>query len=215
MDKWLKDRLETYDQWLKEGAIDYSAKVVPVEQTISDTQWVLPTSQVTDILRSADLIALGDCVCRARNKRCDKPLEVCLTLNEFGRAYIEKDKARQISYQEAVSRLQTANAAGLVHMSLYRPDHTLYALCSCCSCCCHDLQLMLGHNQAHIVVKSDFIAVQDDEACTHCGICVDRCEFGARTWDDGQVVYDRQLCYGCGLCVTTCPEEVIGMVSNS
>lgn len=48
-----------------------------------------------------------------------------------------------IGLEEAAAVLKQADANGLVHLSLYRPKHSLYALCSCCPCYCHDLQLLV------------------------------------------------------------------------
>jgi ferredoxin len=168
-------------------------------------QWILPTEQVLEIIESAATIALTDCVCRSHYQRCDHPVNVCLLLNQYGRKCIDKGQGREISSNEAAGILDTANRQGLVHLSLYRPDHQLYALCSCCSCCCHDLQLLMDYKQDALVVHSDFTAQTDMDQCTHCGECIARCIFKARSLEDDTMVYDPENCYGCGLCVTTCP----------
>jgi heterodisulfide reductase subunit A-like polyferredoxin len=113
--------------------------------------------------------------------------------------------ARRVSLAEAADALRRANAAGLVHLGLYMPDHRLYALCSCCACCCHDLQLVQRFGRTDLLVRSDYVAVTDMDACRHCGDCVDRCVFGARTLEDGHVLHLPDACAGCGLCVTVCP----------
>ena len=211
MDTFLEERLNRYDKWLFEKKIAFSSKVVPIEKSLSAHQWVLPTEQVLEIFRNVKSIALTKCECRSHYKRCDNPLEVCFEFNEVGDQSVKKGLARHVSPEEAQEIVRVANEKGLVHLSLYMPDHELYALCSCCSCCCHDLQIvrLLGRND--LMVQSDYVAVTDDEACTHCGICIDRCVFDARTWQDDIVAYDPDACYGCGLCVTTCPSEAITM----
>jgi len=207
MDAFLGERLGKYDHWLREEKISFSSKVVPVRESLEATQWVLPTEQVLKILENVRSIALTNCVCRSHYRRCDGPVDVCLLINDYGDRFVQKGLARHIAYEEAVDVLRSANAEGLVHLSLYRPDHELYALCSCCPCCCHDLQLLKACGRTDLVVHSEYIAVTDMESCIHCGECIDRCFFGARIREGGQMIYNADACYGCGLCVTICPEE--------
>ncbi|MEW5721872.1 MAG: 4Fe-4S binding protein [Thermodesulfobacteriota bacterium] len=49
------------------------------------------------------------------------------------------------------------------------------------------------------------MAYTDPDECTGCGVCVDRCPFGARRLEENGLIYEPERCYGCGLCVTTCP----------
>ncbi len=212
LDDFLGDRLKEYKKWLDEGKISYSSKVIPVRESLDDRQWVLPTQQVLAIIKDADVIALADCVCRGHYKRCQNPVDVCLLLNDYGENVVSKDRARKISYEEAASRLKAASDSGLVHLSLYRPDHRLYALCSCCSCCCHDLQLLLSHGQDHLVAHSDYVASTNEGMCDHCGECVSRCAPGARELRDEEMVCNADACFGCGLCVAACPMGAISMV---
>lgn len=211
MDAWLKKRYEKYIEWLDSGRIDYTSKILPVRESVSDTQWILPTQQVVDIIRNANFIALTDCVCRTHYQRCDKPVDVCLLLDEVGRAYVDKGVAREIDREKAVSILKVANEKGLVHLSLYQPDHQLYALCSCCACCCHDLQVLIKFGQDRLVCHADCIVGTNENECTHCGDCEERCVFGARKIQDGEMIFNSDLCYGCGLCVATCPARAIEM----
>lgn len=127
---------------------------------------------------------------------------------------MEKGFSKKINLDEAKTILKQANQNGLIHLTLYKPDHEVFALCSCCSCCCHDLQLVLRYGKEYILTKSDYIAQDDSDKCIQCGQCADRCEFNARKYNDQELTYDPELCYGCGLCITTCPENAIIMISK-
>ena len=116
---------------------------------------------------------------------------------------------RTYGLEEAAAVLKQADENGLVHLSLYRPNHSLYALCSCCPCCCHDLQLLLRYRQSRLVARADYTAATDIARCTNCGECVDCCPFGAREIVEGALHYQPERCYGCGLCVSACPTEAI------
>jgi ferredoxin len=205
MDYFLKDRLVKYDAWLDRGLISFSSKIVPVRESLAARQWVLPSEQVLDVFRNAQSIAVQNCGCRLHYSRCGKPLEVCFLLNETGEHSITKGRARSVSLSEAVDITRKADQYGLVHLTLYQPDHEIYALCNCCPCCCHDLQLMKCYNRRELVARSEYVAVTDRDSCTDCGTCVERCVFDARTFDDGRMLYNPDLCLGCGLCVTVCP----------
>jgi NAD-dependent dihydropyrimidine dehydrogenase PreA subunit len=209
MDEWLQKYIDKYDQFISEERISYSSKVIPVNESLQNVQQILPSAQVAEILRGAELITLAKCICRQNYNNCDKPLEVCFVLNGVGRKWIEEGYSKKVTLDEALEVIKRANQNGLVHLTLYRPDHELFALCSCCSCCCHDLQLLLSYGKNYVTVKSDYVAVDDPEHCSDCGLCIDRCAFNARSRENETMLYDQEKCYGCGLCLTTCPEDAI------
>jgi len=70
-----------------------------------------------------------------------------------------------------------------------------------------DLHLLL---RPSVLEKHDFIggskAEIDPERCTECGICVERCQFGAISDD---FVVDQVECEGCGVCNAFCPADAI------
>ena len=195
-DPFLEKRLIKYDEWLSKGQLSFSSKVVPVSESFDDKQWVLPTEQAMEILSNAKSVALQNCECRIHYKRCDKPLEVCFLLNEVGDKIVSKGQARHVSLSEATDILRKANESGLVHLSLYMPDHELFALCSCCSCCCHDLQIVKLYKRKDLMVRSEYVATTDSDACIHCGECAERCVFGARVHEDEQMEYNADACLG-------------------
>ena len=215
MDDFLKKRQTRYDRWINEKKISFSAKVIPVSNSINARKWILPTEQVLSILKTVRLFALTDCVCRSHYKRCNNPLDVCFLLNEYAERSLKNNEARHISLESAEEVIIKANSHGLVHLSLYQPDHELYALCNCCSCCCHDLQLLKIFNRDDLVIRSEYIALTDTGKCSHCGLCIDVCSFKARIQNSSQTDFDPARCYGCGLCVGICPEDAIEMKTRS
>jgi len=211
-DEELEARLARYDKWMAEGKIPTSSKVIPIGESLSGLQWVLPTQQMLEILRNARSYALANCLCRTKYGRCDNPREVCFYINDVADQKVEQGVARRVSLEEATERLKLANQHGLVHLTIYNPEQHVFAVCSCCECCCHDIQFMKKYGRPDLIAHADYVAEVDTDACTQCGACVDRCVFGAREYDDGSVVFHQDKCYGCGLCVTTCPSGAIRMV---
>lgn len=211
MDDFIQKYQEKYDQWLSGKQVSFSSKVIPVMESIDFKKWVLPSAQVLELLQSVKSIALMDCICRTHYSRCDKPRDVCLVFNSVADKFVAKGAAKYVSLQEAAESLKKANESGLVHLSLYMPDHEIYALCSCCTCCCHDLQLLVRFNRTDFVVRSEFLAVTDIDKCNSCNLCVERCVFDARVTIDAGIKFNTDACFGCGLCVTACKTKAITM----
>lgn len=204
MDSFLQKYLDRFEAWSKEGSISHSSRVIPVGTSHDPKQWILPSEQALEILRHARVIGLQNCVCRQHYSHCSNPTEVCLVLDTVAETLIGKEIAREITQNEASEVLRKADIHGLVHLSLYMPDHQVFALCSCCSCCCHDLHLVREHHHREMIAHADYIAVTNSQECTKCMLCVGRCVFNARINDDGEMKYDPAECLGCGLCVSVC-----------
>lgn len=54
--------------------------------------------------------------------------------------------------------------------------------------------------------KAGFEVLKVEELCTSCGLCLEKCRFGAISED---LVIDPVACEGCGVCVWFCPEEAL------
>jgi len=210
-DTYIEERLARYDEWVRERRIPFSSKVIPVGESLTTQQWVLPTEQVIEFLRNARSFALIPCECRTHYRRCDNPVDVCFVINDAADACVAQGLGRQISIEEARNTLRQADERGLIHLTVYNPHQYVYAVCSCCACCCHDLQFLQRFGRGDLIAHSEYIARTDPDVCTHCGDCIEPCVFEARTWEDGQMRYDAGACYGCGLCVTVCPVEATVM----
>ena len=192
----------------------YTAVTIPVKVTLDAQQQVLDTGSVEKMLSRAEVISLLDCYCRKTLQNCDKPLEVCIGLNKEAEYFIEKEGAKEITLEDALNVLKMSHKAGLVHLAYYRKGEDCDIICSCCSCCCHHLSGLkrFGFNEA--VVKSDFVAVFEKSVCSDCGVCVERCQFGAWEFDEGGVEFDVDHCFGCGLCVSSCPTGAVSLVKR-
>ena len=49
-------------------------------------------------------------------------------------------------------------------------------------------------------------------ACVGLGTCVEACQFGAMSVDNGVAHVDREKCVACGACADVCPKKIIEMV---
>jgi heterodisulfide reductase subunit A-like polyferredoxin len=64
------------------------------------------------------------------------------------------------------------------------------------------------------MVQSNYFARVDEEACTGCETCLERCQMAAIDVTDGIADITLERCIGCGLCVTTCPTEAIELIKK-
>lgn len=184
-------------------------RVIPVQEQLADSRSALPYEQVESILRRAEVITVQECPCRTREEGCDNPKETCLIMDGAGRYMLTRGFGREITVDEALDILRDAEERGLVHEveNTERPT----ALCNCCTCCCVFLKAITHYSQENVVAHSRFRAEIDAELCIGCGVCQERCHFGAIHEDGSVYRVDQGACYGCGLCSTTCPVEAITM----
>jgi ferredoxin len=125
----------------------------------------------------------------------------------------EDRNPREIGLNEAFELLQDSYEAGLVHMAYAIDEQEINELCSCCSCCCVALSATLRYGLYPHLLFRVMIEETVSSLCIDCGLCVDRCQFGARQIDDGKLVVDGSLCFGCGLCIEHCPTTAIKLKS--
>jgi Pyruvate/2-oxoacid:ferredoxin oxidoreductase delta subunit len=206
---WTKEELE------KEYVNTMTAVTVPVNIHIEGQQRILDLSEMKKILREAKLISLGECGCRKKLKKCDAPLDVCISLDKEARDYIKNGLAKKASLDEALEALERSHVAGLVHIAYtFEGNEKPDVVCSCCSCCCHSLSALIRFGIPEAIVASKYVTLNNPETCINCGTCVERCEFKARHLENGKLVYNRARCFGCGTCVSTCPTESISLVKR-
>jgi Pyruvate/2-oxoacid:ferredoxin oxidoreductase delta subunit len=204
----------TKDELIREYVSKYTPVTIPVNISIQGKQTVLDLSSLEKILGEAKIIAVEDCGCRTKLRKCEAPLDVCLSLDESAKEAIEGG-ARQISKSQALEVMRRSHESGLVHVTYTVKDQEKpFIICSCCSCCCHSLSALVRFGIPDHVVASEWIASDNDKTCNDCGTCVKRCQFHARRMVNDKLEFDQAKCFGCGLCVTTCPTKSIELVAR-
>jgi ferredoxin len=209
------------NDWEPEMSLSDAAHVaagiaLPVYEELKLNNTVLNLDSVKRYLLNAKKIAIMNCACRTKRKHCDAPLDVCIILNDaVDRNWISYN-FKEVSVDEALDAVERAHKAGLVPMAYIRTDtphpQGVNFICNCCSCCCSIFGLTLRFGMAPHILKSIATTITDASKCTSCGICVDRCHFGARNIIDGKIEFNKDLCFGCGLCVSTCPTKAISLI---
>jgi NAD-dependent dihydropyrimidine dehydrogenase PreA subunit len=179
---------------------------------------ILPVQKVEEIVEKFDDIAVGHCFCRHQRDLMGDPCkqsdirENCFTFGKSARFTADHGFARLITKEEALDIIRRSDDDGLVHKA-YHPhfdttkDET--SLCICCNCCCGQ-----AGSETFNVNATNYIALVDQEACTGCGICVEKCHTGTMQLNDEDVADVGDKCIGCGVCAYFCPEQAISLKEN-
>ena len=215
MDRELAQLFEDYFQEVRGSFVDYEPsihRVLPVEEAIPAGIEIYPFERATELLESAKAWGVRDCICRVQRsllgKACEHPIENCLVFAPVADVFDHSETTRAIGKAEALRILREAEDAGLVHSpGNFRDGH--YYICNCCTCSCGVLRNVAEFSLPTAIARSAFVAAVDVEACSGCGDCLERCQFGALSLPELTAIVDEGRCVGCGLCATTCPSEAI------
>ncbi|MBN1222875.1 MAG: 4Fe-4S binding protein [Candidatus Aminicenantes bacterium] len=189
-------------------------RTVPIGKSISHQLEIMPYEIVEEVVKQQDKIIVAPCICRREKKLvgegCDRPEDSCLVLGRASDLYRERGIGRDISREEALEILRKADEAGLVLQPSNSKD--IINICCCCGCCCGVLRSIKRHPRPATIVSTPFICAADEEKCSGCGVCLERCQMEALCLEGDRVVLDTDRCIGCGLCVSTCPTDALTLV---
>jgi Pyruvate/2-oxoacid:ferredoxin oxidoreductase delta subunit len=183
---------------------------------------LLLLGEVEAMLEAATYIVVQPCDCRRLYQGCDRPVEVCIWLDDGALEALDRGHGRRLTRAAAIDLVRWADRKGLMHTSdgEWR-TRGLHAICNCCACDCYPFRAARDLDSKGVWPRSRYIAVHDREKCNLCGLCVQRCHFDAFYQDPApekptgktvtDVRYAPDRCWGCGLCANTCPTEAISM----
>ncbi len=190
---------------------------IPINAEIVPEQPVATYEDAMAIIDSQNVIAVAPCICRTTAQKmdmgCDKPLEACFIFGSHGNYYVDNGMGRYIDKDEAKRIIRENEKAGLVMQPFN--SQQVGGMCSCCGDCCGMLRSLKMQESPAEAVKSNYFARIDEDLCTGCEICLDRCQMDAIEMTDGIAEVLLKRCIGCGLCVTTCDVEAVSLVRKS
>jgi Pyruvate/2-oxoacid:ferredoxin oxidoreductase delta subunit len=225
--KKLADLLSTYmyeDTAFAENAFRGSTQIgrtLVHEKSLSDDQRaeILPYEQASEILKKAELRAVGLCYCRHKAMHhgtpCKKPMEVCTTLNQSAEWVIRRGFGREISAEEALDIAAMTRDNLMVHIGDNVKNNVSY-ICHCCGCCCGQLKAINSHGIQNAVHTSNYLAQVDQAKCKACARCVKACpvmaiEVKPTSFGKATASVDEELCLGCATCSLACKNKAMSM----
>jgi electron transport complex protein RnfB len=189
-------------------------RVVPVRESVTTDLSIAPFETAAGIVEQASAWSVTDCVCRKQTaligRPCPHPVESCMVLSSTPGAFHGRNGMRELTKQEALELLRNLAEAGLVHSVSNTREGNWY-ICNCCTCSCGLLRGMAEAGIASVMAHSGFVCRVDEAACSACGVCAERCPFGAITVD-GTARVDSIRCAGCGVCTVECPSDALTLV---
>jgi ferredoxin len=187
-------------------------RVLPIDVTIEDKRQLVPFYLAKSYIKESSKIAVVNCLCRATYQNCDKPLKVCLSLNQKADFFINQKIGEEIDIGQALEILDVACQHDLIH-SINNVENPEY-LCNCCECCCVFIQGLKKFGIFNSMGKSGFVAQISKELCNLCGLCIEKCPFEVLSVEDEILVLEKDKCFGCGLCSYHCPQSAIQLILN-
>lgn len=155
-------------------------RVVPIESAIEGIPDVNEHDKLSYYINKYDKFSVSPCSCRAARTSIDDGCghldqDMCVQMGKGAEHYIRTGRAREITREEVYEILKRAEDNGLMHdmPNIEEPGESS-AICNCCPCACFGLRVGLLYG-ARDVIRSNFVAVVDEEKCVACGQCVESC----------------------------------------
>jgi NAD-dependent dihydropyrimidine dehydrogenase PreA subunit len=169
------------------------------------------------VLELSSPIGLIACICRKGARAIDERNEheyTCMGMGvgmlkwerwperyKGGVAFVNLDEAKEWNHE--------MDRRGFVHILMLFGAPFIGGFCQCdypdCGALRNAVDFGLGSLKGHHVAMVDY------DKCNGCGICAQRCQWGALKFEvtSEKANVDIFKCYGCGLCQTGCPRDAI------
>jgi len=190
----------------------------------NEPQQVLPLKDAIKVAELSCPISTMSCICRKMLRAKDErgPDEYSCTGLGVGMLKWERWPERYrggvhfVSFDEVKEWLTAWDKAGMVHIIMvygtsYNGAPFVGGICNCDYPVCEPIRRRVDYGIKHSLLKGHYVAKVDYELCNGCGICAQRCQFGAIKMDVTQEKsnIDMFKCFGCGVCETGCPRGAI------
>ena len=220
-----KEMVEMVHQYFDEGFDDeFFRSSLPQLRTSPHMKAIVPEFNIATydnmreiVKKTNKSIQVANCVCKEGEailgKPCKQTKDIAVCLMFDAKNYLDRGKARTITKDECMEIINRAEREGLV----LQPGNSLqpFCICLCCGCCCGVLTSAKKYAKPAELIAHNFYAKVEEELCTGCAICVNRCQMEAIQIENKKAIIDLYRCIGCGLCVTTCKKEALKLMGKT
>ncbi len=184
---------------------------------------VVPMRDADKVLELCSPIGLIGCLCRKDGRAIDERSEHEYTCMGMGVGMLKwerwperyKGGVKFVNVEEAKEWNHEMDSRGFVHILMLFGAPFIGGFCQCDYPDCGSLRNAVDFGIGSL--KSHYVAQVDYEICNGCGICAERCQFGAMKFEvtSQKANIDQFKCYGCGLCETGCPRGAIKLLDRT
>lgn len=183
---------------------------------------VLPLKDAEKVLELCSPMGMLSCMCRKGVRATDERNELEYTCMGLGVGMLKwerwperyKGGVKFVSVEEAKEWTRKMDKKGFVHVLMGFGLPFIGGFCQCDYPDCLVIRDRIDFGYG--LLKSHYLAVVDYDICNGCGICAQRCQFGALKFEVTiqKANIDQFKCFGCGLCETGCPRGAIKLVEK-
>jgi len=180
---------------------------------------IVPLEHADRVLELSSPIGLIACICRKGARAIDERNELEYTCMGMGVGMLKWERWPErykggvsfVNIDEAIEWNHEMDRRGFVHILMLFGAPFIGGFCQCDYPDCGALRNAVDFGIGSL--KSHYVAVVDYDKCNGCGICAQRCQWGALKFEvtNEKANIDLFKCYGCGLCQTGCPRGAIEM----
>jgi len=186
--------------------------------TVSDDliSEILPYESARGLIEQVEYGSLQTCYCRHKGVHLGKTCslgapvdDICMSFGPTADFLIKRGFARRADQNELLRVLDHAEELGLVHIADNFRENVVF-ICHCCGCCCELLRMLTEKHIVHGIAPTRFVPEVEEDKCTGCGTCEDRCQINAiEVGTDGIALVNEGWCLGCGVCVHSCTSDAL------
>jgi len=185
---------------------------------------VVPLEHADRVLELCSPIGLMACLCRKSGRAIDERSVHEYTCMGMGVGMLKWERWPErykggvtfVNIDEAKEWNHEMDRRGFVHILMLFGAPFIGGFCQCDYPDCMIVRMANDFGTGG-AMKSHHVAAVDYDKCNGCGICVQRCQWGALKFEvtTGKANIDLFKCYGCGLCETGCPRKAIKLLWRS
>ncbi|MEE8399769.1 MAG: 4Fe-4S binding protein [Desulfobacterales bacterium] len=185
---------------------------------------VIPLQEAIKVAEISYPVGAMSCICRIHSRAQEERNEHEYSCTGLGVGMFKwerwperyKGGVNFMTPDEAVAWLTKWNKKGMVHIIMTFGGSYVGGICNCDYPDCGAIRNRIDYGISTGCLKSPWVASVNYDDCTGCGVCVQRCQFGAIKFEvtTEKTNIDQFKCYGCGLCETGCPTGAIELLDR-
>ncbi|MBW2085155.1 MAG: 4Fe-4S binding protein [Deltaproteobacteria bacterium] len=185
---------------------------------------VIPLQEAFKVVEMSYPVAAMSCICRIHSRAQEERNEHEYSCTGLGVGMLKWERWPErykgginfMDPDETKEWLVKWNKKGMVHIIMTFGGSYVGGVCNCDYPDCGMIRNRVDYGIETGCLKSHWVAKIDYDLCTGCGVCVQRCQFGAIKFEvtTEKTNIDQLKCFGCGLCETGCPTDAISLIDR-